>query len=53
MTFVGVEKEACNFPIADYRSSKLYKEDADGVLEILEKQNVTFNSHHWCITEEV
>lgn len=41
------------FSVADYRSSKLYKDDEDGILGILEKQNVTFNFHHWCITEEV
>jgi len=39
--------------VADYRSSRLYKDDPDGVLSILEKQNVTFNNHYWCFTDEV
>jgi hypothetical protein len=53
VTSEGNHNEACQFCVADYRSSKLYKDDPDGVLAILEKQNVTFNSHYWCITEEV
>ncbi|GFG38658.1 hypothetical protein Cfor_09242 [Coptotermes formosanus] len=36
----------------DYRNSKLYRDDTDGILSILEKQNVTFNNHFWCITEQ-
>jgi hypothetical protein len=42
---------ACS--IADYRSSRLYRDDHDGVLDILEKQSVVFHNHHWCVTEKV
>jgi hypothetical protein len=39
--------------VADYRSSKLYKYAEDGILSILQKENVTFNNHFWCFTEQV
>jgi hypothetical protein len=39
--------------VTDYRNSRLYKDDRDGVLSILEKENVMFHNHYWCITEQV
>lgn len=39
--------------VAGYRSSRLYRDDHDGVLDILQKQSVVFHNHHWCVTEQV
>ncbi|XP_071050371.1 gamma-glutamyl hydrolase B-like isoform X2 [Onthophagus taurus] len=36
----------------DFRKSKLFSEAPEEIIEILTNQNVTYNSHQFCLTEE-
>jgi hypothetical protein len=39
--------------VADFLKHRLYRNASESILSILQTENVTFNNHFWCITDQV
>jgi hypothetical protein len=39
--------------VAGFREHRLYRDVPESIVSILKTENVTFNNHFWCITEQV